>query len=603
MQEHEKKEREKSNKLRPLRLRVHVVRSFLCQSPLRDEPFPLNSLPPCLVLGDLKASVYNSLFGYIGTAKPGAAASSTPTHRTEPSSEHSEPGSPRKHVPSHAAPGALVPVSTWTSAADILRQGHVFQPSYALFNYRTGVLQSHLRGMLILTVTVHEYEELAEDLASSRMTQLHRIDVPLRRISRPEKVTPSLLAALGVNPSELKDEALEQLTKHYQLVDYAPVRPYLLFPGVPTNVVVKMILSQVTEFPHSLMLGKTVVDARENVLWKHVGVFLQGLQPAVWVDVPMIEDVNNNVALFNQFHRRNSVLHASVEGSHVKNYARPLTPIKGILSRQESQHSVPGRGLGRQDSQRSVKGISRQDSQHSQLSGFGRLQRTDSQHSALAHDTKKKTTDPGHVNVSGFVAWSILPFTDDDENHAGFLEVRSQYDLVTAFRKHWAILIDRALMIYPHFSSGHVIITIDMREAAVLPVEGGIIKVKADHGDSWYFRVPSNGMASDSIKWFKKLYQQSTSPALKPYHSLLHRMTYLTRAKLGDFSRFVDEHLLTSFDEALMESMDAMNAEEEHLGFMSPKRNTVPTSTAFDYFEAVKKEKPAKKGSLPSLHN
>ena len=169
---------------------------------------------------------------------------------------------------------------------DFLQHGHIEDPAFAK-PFKGG--HNLPKGSLFLTVTVHEYEDQPIDKVSAlghvdlnntdgiAPIQMFRYDFQLKETGRVIDIKPSIMNKLGYE--DLPSGTIEKLAKQYQIVAFNTSKPYILIPFTRANVEVRLTLSEVKDWPKSVVLGQSRFNVCYHLTRKKVASFHQTMIP------------------------------------------------------------------------------------------------------------------------------------------------------------------------------------------------------------------------------------------------------------------------------------------------------------------------------------
>jgi hypothetical protein len=418
-------------KLRPFRIRLHTIRGLIHESSsaLIDDvnEMPI-ALPEVIFFGDIKSSTYDINFGYSSrnnsqsdvnrsvetideisdVSRKESSSQSIKLEKLNLSQSYASPSispnlSPKKGSVSHhtdqlnpirrvsqpTSPNRSQINKQQVNLMELFRQGCTYQPNYAL---PSKTVQLYPSGQMMLTIGIYSLKshhatsgqdksaQISFDTSESsyKYSLLHRIDIPLKKTLKSEKLTIPMLQACGIDTSELSVATLEKLLTEYSYSEFSPSRSYVLFPACSAQIIVKMFLSQVTDWPQATIVGKLSKNIKESLIWKRTASYQYSLSDCLWIDVPASDEYNKMVLHV----RRPKVSKAS--SSTTKKSKKTNSNINVISRLADS----------------TISSTSNQKSM------------------AIKHEK-------GLYYANALVTWSVIPFNDDGENVAGMIEIRS----------------------------------------------------------------------------------------------------------------------------------------------------------------------------------
>lgn len=420
---------ERINHLRPFRIRIHSL--FTVQSvhsgqdiPI-DPGFPFN-LVDLIKLGEMKSSVYDQHFG--------------PEFLPYQAGSDSNAGPVNKMM-------------------DILRVGHQFQPMYlhtaisqaaassaVATALSTPLLKSFPKGKMILTITIHAIESHSEEAEirkqhaapykptissptngfvngnddfGKKPPQIYRFDTPLRDdsyeipwdeyIKRTGLSIASLTAALPSSLLEAHGGAssfnlIAYLKARYRLNCWSFPRPYLLIPAVKANIQIRFSLSEVTDWPRCTLLGQGKHrNISVNLMWRKSTSFWSSFHSCNWFDVPDTEE-GCKVQLIYRSSASSNPFSTSVPSSNGNMTTTATTT--GTSVAPSTPHHAP-----------STPHHSYSDKTSAELA----REQAMSSSSPLSHHSRRV--------VHASLVWSLLSFSEEDENQSGFLHCYPEVSL------------------------------------------------------------------------------------------------------------------------------------------------------------------------------
>lgn len=426
------------HKLRPFRIRLHNIRGLIHESStvhIEDVNEMPIILPETIFFGDIKSSTYDINFGYSarsnsllegnkgidvmddfsGPRKDSQmprkdrlilSQAASPTNGSlhinpnlSPHKDHdmSDKESSMRFIPVPFSPKASIKLqydSRQMNLMELLRQGCTYQPIYALPSKTVQVYNS---GQMMLTIgiytlrTHHTANNQNDKVSSStidtsdsvyKYSLLHRVDIPLKKIIKNEKLSIPVLQSCGIDTEELSYSSLDKLLTEYTYADFIPSRSYLMFPACTAQIIVKMYVAQVTNWPQAIIIGKFSKNIKESLIWKRTASYQSSLSDCQWIDVPA-NDEYNKMSLRVRRAKAN------------KAYSSATTRSKAITN----------------DSRLTEATISSASNRKT--------------FATIKHEK-------GQYYANALVTWSVLPFNDEGENIAGMVEVRCmvRYDLL-----------------------------------------------------------------------------------------------------------------------------------------------------------------------------
>lgn len=290
-----------------------------------------------------------------------------------------------------------------------LRNGNVYQPNYAT---PSRTLLTYPTGQMMLTIALYSSNANAllskanqtniDMLESSyRFHLLQRIDIPLKKLTKNERLTIDILESHGINIDELPAGSLEKVLSEYTYADFQPARSYVLFPACNANVMIKMLISQVTTWPQAIVVGKCSMKIKDILLWRRTATFQNSLESCMWVDIPPTDEFNKMKINTRKQHNTKYNKHTNA------NARRGSVPSQRRASLDRSKGSI-------EEELSSVNG----SVSESTINGH------------------KYVKERGQSYSNAFISWTIIPFTDEGENYAGIIETRTQVRQVDRFPRN-----------------------------------------------------------------------------------------------------------------------------------------------------------------------
>lgn len=432
------------------------------------------------LIGEMSANAFAEIMKSEHAPDPTSLTTGAVTTTTTSSSVLTTPttGLPLLTIPGASSTNANNAATTLTSGSSadgtacsddflsLLRNGHIEVPSFMQpFKLAPGKVVN--RGSYFLTVSVQRARHLRDtDPNYEDIKQLYRIDTQLRVDGSPMKLTPLLAKRLGM---ELDASGCEAFS-HFRVQKLLLSKPYILFPASDSCVVVKLVVSQtytVAEIFKTAVVGMATVPINTNIIWKRNFSANTGLVPVDTIDDLPTADDGCRVDL------------------HAKRPA--LTTQSSLTAVTSSNKKYPADSIRRD---------------HGRTGG--------------AVSSKLKLSEEERVPgqpAGAVVTWSLLTVSYDLGDFAGEVFLLSQPFIQASRRRQWITLIDRVLRIYSTPSDLLPNLIFDLRSTHVVPLDGGIIRVKY-RLDTWffYFIKPAEG-----IEWLRKMYSQSISNDIRKY--------------------------------------------------------------------------------------
>jgi hypothetical protein len=289
------------------------------------------------------------------------------------------------HNPSH---DQAVDANEPTRFLDFLAMGPQETSSYAK-SVSGG--QNVSRGSYFLTVTLCH----PDDGNQPHHPQYLRYDLQLKETGVVKDLTTRKLAAMGYNLKHHSGAEWKQILDRHQIVHLSVVNPYLLIPFTSAMVELRLTVSQVKDWPKSVVCGQAVHSLRSFLLGKRVASFHQTVEPVV----------------------RELLLPTNDDGELLK-ISLPLTAKSSTSSSLSSyKGSVPSKGRPPLHMDMSSPAIQRKEIPNA----FAQM----------------------------FVTWTVLPVSTADHNHYGPLTMGLIPPLRSTDRKeYWCVLIDGCVASY-----------------------------------------------------------------------------------------------------------------------------------------------------------
>lgn len=229
-----KAEKDKADRMRPFRVRLHHIHLFVkINDGSVEVPQPVDH-----IVGETMASIYDQVFG---------------TEAAAPSMESME-------------------------MMNLLRAGHVEAPTYSM-SFKMSESRNVPKGSLFLSLSVHETRG-PDTYLDPR--QLFRVDTLLKLEGRPSKITLPHLRHLGFK--SMSEKQCEMLNSQYRLAKFGLQKPYFLFPACNANATVRLTISKVADLPRTIIVGQTNWAINSNLLWKRCLTIHQGMETRVSFD-------------------------------------------------------------------------------------------------------------------------------------------------------------------------------------------------------------------------------------------------------------------------------------------------------------------------------
>ena len=517
----------KKTEKRPVRIRIHDITALVKQA----LPSALASVTPLAVLpqethkvGDMPIGAYENIFGVAGNLS---------AHET----------SNRDNF----------------DMINLLKLEHQNAPVYC----DPASSAKKPKGELFITVSIHQ---LQDDLVGK---QEYRIDIPLvpdsphpsRIYMRAGRAGSPQLQKNGAHES-LSPEAINAISDGYRVRDFSVSnnRQYILIPWSTAEVVMRITVSEVTDWPKAIVKGQTEMSIFRNLLWKKASSFLQDFQnPVQWQNLPTSGD-GSVLSLLMPKYDEQPKLELLPPSPAVSNGGRDMDDAEEKEKEGAGAGASPGRGgrstgvglpglpglsknahggrgsmlLGSTDAAALAKalldGKAAEQRRNQELEEAKRVAAEEALTKAKKKDKLPQKTSltalmdeaqgktyPFTSVVGGFISWSVLPVSENSENHYGQLISYTAAALSSGKRRMWFVLIDRTIYVYNAKS---------IKPKFYFPMS--IVSVSATDGEEGMMtvRTPAETLflAAESPEqgriWFQKLYTQSASHQRKPFSQL-----------------------------------------------------------------------------------
>lgn len=514
----------KKSEKRPVRLRIHDITAFVKQA----LPSTLASVTPIAHLpqethkiGEMPIGAYENMFGVAG--------------------QLSSPESQNKDN---------------FDMVNLLKLEHQNAPVYC----DPASSAKKPKGELFITVSIHHVQD---NLVGK---QEYRIDIPLvpdnphpnRIYMRAGRAGSPQLQKNGAHES-LSPEVINAIADGYRVRNFGVNnnRQYILIPWSTAEVVMRITVSEVTDWPKAQVRGQTEMSIFHNLLWKKAGSFLQDFRnPVVWQNLPSSGDGSVLSLLMpkQDDQPKLELLPPAVSSgggdkdSEGEDKPGAAPSLAGGGRRRGGGVGLPGLpGLarnahgGRQSmlmgtndaaalAKALLDGKAADEQRARELEEAKRVAAEEALTKAKKKDKLPQKTSlkalmeeaegrshPYTAVAGGFISWSVLPVSENSDNHYGQLISYTAASLTSGKRRMWFVLVDRCIYVY-NAKSIKPKYFFPMSIVAVNAVDGevGMIAVRTP-AETLFLTAES---PQEGRVWFQKLYMQCASHQRRPFQQL-----------------------------------------------------------------------------------
>ena len=453
---------------------------------------------------------------------------------------------------------------------NLLRIEHQFAPSYC----DPCSTAKRPKGEMMMSVSIHQVLEDGLDVGR----QEYRIDIPLvadgpanRIIARRGKGGGSAQLHKSGAHEDLDNDEVKELARDYRVRTYrvAQNRPYILIPFITAETLLRITLSEVTDWPKARVCGQIETPIFHYLLWKRMASYVDDFQnPVGWHNLPNHSDgsaltlvlpketpvkgkkdrsergsgkggggasplpsIPNSMAASPRKSEKGDGRRRRGGGlpglGSPPGGAAPATPTAAsstTTTTTDSQAALDNPAMGIGDASALAAAITakfaeteakeRKEEEREAKVG-GAKQGVPKASSAVTPPTANKAA--WDVPVGGFLTWSILPITDAGDCHYGSMTNYSAASLTSSKKRLYFVLLDRVLLVYnpnmikPRYS-------FPVSSLGVSATEGAEKMITVKNPNETLFLVADED--AEGRAWFKKLYNQSWAAPRKQYGML-----------------------------------------------------------------------------------